>query len=202
MAFTYKTITQPATGEYREKGSKFLAYAFHASTEEVVKAELAKLKELHPKSRHYCYAYRLDLEKKVYRANDDGEPSGTAGKPILGQIDSFGLSQVVVFVVRYFGGTKLGASGLINAYRTCTADALNNAQIIEKTVQSFFKLSFDYPLMNEVMRVVKAKAYKIHEQYYEENNILVISSPAEQREAATKQFDTLHGLSAEWLYDK
>jgi uncharacterized YigZ family protein len=152
---TYKTITAPSEGEFRDRGSKFFAYAFPVYTEEDWQNALEGVKKEHPKARHFCYAYRMGLDRNNFRANDDGEPSGTAGKPILGQFDSFGITNVFTVVVRYFGGTLLGASGLINAYRTSTAYALENAEIIEKTVEDIYKITFDYSLMSNVMNAVK-----------------------------------------------
>ena len=155
MQDTYRTIAAPSEGEFRDRGSKFFAYAFPVYSEEDWQAALEEVKKAHPKARHYCYAFRLGLDRNNFRANDDGEPSGTAGRPILGQFDSFGLTNVFTVVVRYFGGTLLGASGLINAYRTSTAAALDNAEIIEKTVEDIYQINFDYAIMSQVMNAVK-----------------------------------------------
>jgi uncharacterized YigZ family protein len=152
---TYQTISGMASGEFRDRGSKFIAYAYPAYNEEEWKAALEEVRKLHPKARHHCYAYRLGLDQNNFRANDDGEPSGTAGRPILGQIDSFGLTYVVVIVIRYFGGTLLGTSGLINAYRESTALALQEADIIERTVEEVYRISFDYSLMGNVMSSIE-----------------------------------------------
>ncbi|MFK7937377.1 MAG: YigZ family protein [Saprospiraceae bacterium] len=151
----YNTIAAPTTGEYKEKGSKFLAYAYPAYSEKDWQNALAEVKKEHFKARHHCFAFRLGLDKNNFRANDDGEPSGSAGRPILGQLDSFGVTNVFVVVVRYFGGTKLGVSGLINAYRSATADALRQAEIITKTVEDIYELTFDYALMSQVMNTIK-----------------------------------------------
>jgi uncharacterized YigZ family protein len=131
---TYLTIAATSLGEFKEKGSKFLAYAYFVSNESDIKEKLDLLKKEHFKATHHCYAYRLGTDGKNYRANDDGEPSGTAGRPILGQIDSFGLTNLLIVVVRYYGGTKLGTSGLINAYRESAKEALSNAEKIEKII--------------------------------------------------------------------
>ncbi len=155
MKDTYRTILGESTGEYREKGSKFLAYAYPVYDESEWQERLDQVKKLHPKGRHHCFAYRLGLDGNQYRANDDGEPSGTAGRPMLGQIDSFNLVNVIVIVVRYFGGTKLGVSGLIHAYKVCTAEAFEKATIIDKTVEDIYQLTFEYALMSEVMNAVK-----------------------------------------------
>lgn len=155
MKDTYKTITGESLGEFKDRGSKFIAYAYPVYTEADWQERLEEVRKLHPKARHHCYAYRLGLDENNYRANDDGEPSGTAGRPILGQIDSFKLTNIIVIVVRYFGGTLLGTSGLINAYKLSAADALERAEVIEKTVEDIYRLTFDYALMSNVMNAVK-----------------------------------------------
>jgi uncharacterized YigZ family protein len=138
----YKTIAGPSTGEFKDRGSKFFAYAFPVFTEEEWQEELEAVKKEHFKARHHCYAYRLGVDQNNFRANDDGEPSGTAGRPILGQIDSFELTNVLIIVVRYFGGTKLGTSGLINAYKLSAAAALDNATIEERLIEDVYTLGF------------------------------------------------------------
>ncbi len=168
MTDTYKTITAESTGEFKDRGSKFIAYAFPAYSEEEWQEHLEQVKKLHNKARHHCYAYRIGMDKNNFRANDDGEPSGTAGRPILGQIDSFGLTNVFIVVVRYFGGTKLGTSGLINAYKLSTIDALEQANIIEKTLEDIFQFTFDYSLMSDVMNAIKKNDVEIVEQDFGE----------------------------------
>lgn len=152
---TYLTLASPAQGLYKEKGSKFLAFAYPVETEQEIKEIIEKLRKEYYDARHHCYAYVLGARQEIYRANDDGEPSSTAGKPIHGQILSYGLTNVLVVVVRYFGGTKLGTSGLINAYKTATNDALGQARTIEKIVMRQYELSFPYEQMNQVMRIIK-----------------------------------------------
>jgi uncharacterized YigZ family protein len=152
---TYKSIAAPSEGLFKDLGSRFIALAWPVETEEEVKAIVDSLKKKYHDARHHCYAYRLGLEGERFRANDDGEPSSSAGRPILGQIDSAGLSDVLVVVVRYFGGIKLGIPGLIRAYKTSTADALANAQVIEKVAGENWRLTFDYLSMNAVMKAVK-----------------------------------------------
>jgi uncharacterized YigZ family protein len=152
---TYQTIQSPATGIYKDKGSKFLSFAFPVETEDEVKTIVAKLKKDYYDACHHCYAYILGYNSEKYRENDDGEPSGTAGKPICGQLRSKQLTNILVVVVRYFGGTKLGVSGLIEAYKTATTDVLQNAKIIEKIVLKEHHISFDYEQMNAVMKIVK-----------------------------------------------
>ena len=160
----YKTLSGESIGEFKDRGSKFIAYAFPVYNEEEWQEKLTEVKKEHFKARHHCYAYRLGTDKNNFRANDDGEPSGTAGRPILGQIDSFGLSNVIIIVVRYFGGTKLGTSGLINAYRASAADALEQADIIEKLVEDIYLVEFDYALMSQVMNAVKELDLEMVEQ--------------------------------------
>lgn len=152
---TYLTLTSPAQGLYKEKGSKFLAFAYPVENEDQIKNHLEALRKEYFDARHHCYAYILGARQESYRANDDGEPSGTAGRPIHGQILSAGLTNVLVVVVRYFGGIKLGTSGLINAYKTATADALQQAEKTEKIVTKLFLARFPYEQMNLAMRLVK-----------------------------------------------
>lgn len=152
---TYFTIASPSEGLYKEKGSKFLAFAYHVETEAEVKEHVERIKKEYFDARHHCYAYILGARKDAFRINDDGEPSGTAGKPIHGQLLSKDLTNVLVVVVRYFGGIKLGVSGLINAYKTAARDALDQAKIVEKTIDLGYHLHFEYPLMNDVMRILK-----------------------------------------------
>ena len=155
MSDIYKSISSLSEGLYKELGSRFIAKAYPVEGEEEVKAIVDSLRKEYPDARHHCYAYRIGPAGSIWRANDDGEPSGSAGRPILGQIDSLGLSDVLVVVVRYFGGIKLGIPGLIRAYKTSTADALASAQIIEKIAGKHFRICFDYLAMNAVMKVLK-----------------------------------------------
>ncbi|MFZ4560744.1 MAG: IMPACT family protein [Saprospiraceae bacterium] len=155
MEETYRTLEAPCTGEFRDRGSKFLAYAFPLNAHTEWAGCLESVRKEHPKATHHCYAYRIGFDGNQFRANDDGEPSGTAGKPILGQIDSFRLSNVLVVVVRYFGGTLLGAGGLVQAYKTAAAAALGNGAITERAIEETFELAFHYALMNDVMNALK-----------------------------------------------
>jgi len=157
----YKTIAEKTTGTFKDRGSKFLAFAYPVSTEdEVKKIILETRKEFHD-ACHHCYAYRIGYEKLIWRANDDGEPSGTAGKPIFNQILSKDLTNILIIVVRYFGGTLLGVPGLINAYKAASIDALMHATIISKTVNEVYEIFYDYPVMNEVMKILKDKGLEI-----------------------------------------
>jgi uncharacterized YigZ family protein len=152
---SYNTIEKPSVAEFKDRGSKFIAYAFPIVDAAAFKERLAEIKKEHPKATHHCFAYRLGLDGTNYRVSDDGEPSGTAGRPILGQIDSRQVTNVLIIVVRYFGGTLLGVPGLITAYKTAAAFALQTTAIIQKAVQVNYRLLFDYTQMNEVMKVVK-----------------------------------------------
>lgn len=160
----YITIAAAGTGDFRDRGSKFLAYSYPVSSAADVKDRLQALKKEHPKAVHHCYAYRIGADGTQYRANDDGEPSGSAGKPILGQIDSMGLINVLVVVVRYFGGTLLGVPGLINAYKTATAQALEHVPKTEKWIENMVDINFDYPAMGEVLYLLKQAEATIYNQ--------------------------------------
>ncbi|MBO4755317.1 MAG: YigZ family protein [Bacteroidales bacterium] len=151
----YSSIAAPSEGLFKDNGSRFIALAYPVETEEEVKTIVAGLRKQYHDARHHCYAYRLGYKGDVFRSSDDGEPSGSAGRPILGQIDSAGLSDILVVVVRYFGGIKLGIPGLIRAYKTSTADALAQAQVVEKIAGKWIRLSFGYEAMNSVMKVLK-----------------------------------------------
>ena len=152
---TYKSIAEPAEGLFKDNGSRFIALAYPVETEAEVKEIVQRLKKEYHDARHHCYAWRLGLDGEPWRANDDGEPSGSAGRPILGQIDSAGLSDILVVVVRYFGGIKLGIPGLIRAYKTSTADALASARVIEKVAGRWYTLHFPYDSLPAVMKLAK-----------------------------------------------
>ena len=167
---TYKTI-ETASEEvlFKEKNSKFFGYAYSVTTEEEVKTHLEQLKKQHFSARHWCYAYQIGIEQLSFRANDDGEPNNSAGMPIYGQIQSFEVTNILVVVVRYFGGVKLGVGGLISAYKTTAQMALENATIVEKTIDVTFILTFDYKNINKVMRIIKEKKIEIIAQKMELN---------------------------------
>jgi uncharacterized YigZ family protein len=171
----YLTINAPSEGLYKEKGSKFIAFAVPVSNVEQIKTILEEKRKEHHDARHVCYAYILGVDKADYRSNDDGEPSGTAGRPILGSLLSAGVTNVMIAVVRYFGGTKLGTSGLINAYKVASADALENAEIVEKTVDEEIHISFDYLVMNDVMKIIKDVAPQVMSQQFDNNCNMVLS---------------------------
>jgi uncharacterized YigZ family protein len=167
MTDLYKTILSPSEGSYKEKGSKFLAFAFNVRDEAAVKQLLEELQRKYHDARHHCYAWRLGPEKSRYRVNDDGEPSGSAGKPIYGQIVSRDLTDILVVVVRYFGGTLLGVGGLINAYRSAASDALDQNNIIECRVFDRVILEFQYEQMNGVMKIIKDFQLDMEEQKFD-----------------------------------
>lgn len=169
MSDTYKTIEKLAEGTYSEKRSKFLAFAIPVHSLDEVKEHLKYYEKKYFDARHVCYAYMLGTDRTNFRANDNGEPSGTAGRPILGQINSFGLTDILLLVVRYFGGIKLGTSGLIVAYKAAAQEALNAAVIIEKTVDSEVTFIFEYSFMNDVMRIVKEESPEIISQDFDNN---------------------------------
>lgn len=163
----YKTIKGTGEGYYTEKRSKFLAFAHHVESVEEVKELLAQYRKKYYDARHVCYAYMLGAERKDFRANDDGEPSSTAGKPILGQINSNELTDILIVVVRYYGGVNLGTSGLIVAYREAAADAIAHAEVVTRQVEELVTYTFSYPMMNDVMRIVKDMSPRIVSQTYD-----------------------------------
>ena len=183
MTDEFKTIASTSEGYYTEKRSKFLAFAHHVQTVDEVKELLAGYRKKYYDARHVCYAYMLGAERTEFRANDDGEPSSTAGKPILGQINSNELTDILIVVVRYYGGVNLGTSGLIVAYREAAADAISHATIETRQVEEIVKYSFAYPQMNDVMRIVKDMNPRIISQTYDNTCEIVLSirkSEAEQ----------------------
>ena len=175
MTDEYKTIATTSEGYYTEKRSKFLAFAHHVQTTDEVKDIIAQYRKKYYDARHVCYAYMLGAERNDFRANDDGEPSSTAGKPILGQINSNELTDILIVVVRYYGGVNLGTSGLIVAYREAAADAISHATIETRQVEEIIKYTFVYPQMNDVMRIVKDMTPRIISQTYDNTCEIVLS---------------------------
>ena len=196
---TYKTIESASQGLFKDKGSRFIAFAFSVKTVEEVKPILEKIRKDYHDARHHCYAYNIGYDYNIWRVNDDGEPSGTGGKPILGQIKSFELTNILVVVVRYFGGTLLGVSGLINAYKSATIDALTNATIVTQTIRDKYKLIFSYSLMNEVMKVIKDENISQSDQVFELNCSLIISYRLSAREIIHDKLSRIEGLKIEYL---
>ncbi len=190
---TYKTITA-ASEEilFKEKNSKFFGYAFPVTSEEEIKEILDQLKKEHFSARHWCYAYQIGTEKIQYRANDDGEPNNSAGMPIYGQIQSFEVTNILIVVVRYFGGVKLGVSGLISAYKTAAQMAMENATIIEKTIDKHFIISFGYAHMNKVMRIIKEKNLQIVSQKMEMDCKIEIATRKKNVQNLLDTFENLY----------
>ena len=190
----YKTITSPSEGFFKDRGSKFISRAFPISSEGDVKTILGELRREYHDARHHCYAYLLGPDKSAYRINDDGEPSGTAGKPIHGQLLSYDLTNILVVVIRYFGGTKLGIPGLINAYREATKDALNQADIVEKLVTETLTITYDYPLMDVVMRFIKEKNLKIIETRFELNCMVKLGVRKNEAANTEESLKSIYGV--------
>ncbi|QTE38600.1 YigZ family protein [Mucilaginibacter gossypii] len=197
---TYKTIENPAEGVFRDRGSKFLAYAYPISSENDIKAIVARLKSEHPKANHHCWAMRLTIDRSVFRVNDDGEPSGTAGRPILNTLLSKDLTNLLVVVVRYFGGTLLGVPGLINAYKAATEDALNHSVIISKTVNDVYTISFDYLQMNDVMRIIKEEGLGVLNQQFDNDCSIQLSIRKTQVEQALFKLSKVNGSQVKYNY--
>lgn len=198
MKDTYKTIESPSQETlFKEKGSKFFGYAFPISKEEEVKSFLEQLKQQHLTAGHFCYAWQLGEETIRFRANDDGEPNNSAGQPIYGQIQSFGLTNILVVSVRYFGGTKLGVGGLIQAYKYSAQITLESATVVERTIDVSYLLTFDYPLMNKVMRIVKEKNIHILEQDLGINCVYRIAIRKSEVEEVIARFESLYELELE-----
>ena len=190
----YYTIEKSGTSEFKDRGSKFLAYAFPVSNNNAFKKRLQELKEEHPKAVHYCFAYRLGTDGNNFRSSDDGEPSGSAGKPMLGQIDSRKLTNTAVIVVRYFGGTLLGVPGLINAYKAATSLALQTIPIIQKAIEIHYHLEFDYTKMNEVMMIVKKYNCSVLSQQTELFCMMNIGVPKNNLELVILKLNDIRGI--------
>jgi len=194
-SFYYNTIEQSAMAEFKERGSKFIAYSYPVNSIEQAKKFLAALKKEHPKAVHHCLAYRMGVDGSTFRVSDDGEPSGSAGRPILGQIDSKQLTNILVVVVRYFGGTLLGVPGLINAYRTATSLALQLSPMIQKPIEIAYTLHFDYQQMNEVMMIVKQYNCSVVHQVAQLFVALKIGIPKNRLEEVIAKMDDLQGVT-------
>lgn len=191
---SYKTITSPAEGFFKDKGSKFVSYAYPVRNENDAKVFLAELRELHPKAVHHCYAFRLGLDRMSYRMSDDGEPSGTAGRPILNTLYSRDITNILVVVVRYFGGTLLGVPGLINAYKTATEIALDEAEVITSHLFDIYELVFSYVQMNDVMRIVKEMDLPVTEQQFDMECRMVLEVRTTLVERFVSRCEKVEGL--------
>ena len=185
----YFTIEKPSVAEYKDRGSRFIGYVYNIETINDFKERLANIKKEHPKATHHCFAYRLGLDKNNFRVSDNGEPSGTAGRPILGQIDSKGLTNVVVFVVRYFGGSLLGVPGLINAYKTAAALAIQTTPVIQKPVTVNYNLQFDYTQLNTMLAIIKQNKCVILRQDLQLFCVMDISIPKRSEEDVIKKLN-------------
>ncbi|SNS62258.1 uncharacterized protein, YigZ family [Belliella buryatensis] len=195
MEDTYLTLAQRSESLYKEKGSKFLAFAFPVADEEEIKSHLEDLRKLYYDARHHCYAYILGKNQESYRANDDGEPNHSAGDPILGQIRSNNLTNTLIVVIRYFGGTKLGVGGLISAYKIAAAEAIANNEIIEEVVKIKVKLQFDYLAMNDVMRLVKDMDLEIQHQQFDNTCLIELLVRESMSEALINKIEDLEQVS-------
>ncbi len=195
MADTYLTLARPSEAIFREKMSKFLAFAHPASTVEEAKAVIAQYQKKYFDARHVCWAYMLGFERTDFQSNDNGEPSGTAGKPILGQINSFGLTDTVIVVVRYFGGIKLGTSGLIAAYREAARLSLEEAEIVERKVMKQIEFTFPYLSMNDVMRLVKQSDLEILSQQFDNACTMTLAVRADDYDTVTSRLRDIDGVS-------
>jgi uncharacterized YigZ family protein len=197
---TYKTISKPSEGElFKDKNSKFYGYAFPVTNEDQIKKHIEVLKKEHYSARHWCYAYQLGTENIRYRVNDDGEPNNSAGIPIYGQIQSFDVTNILIVVIRYYGGVKLGIGGLINAYKTGTQLALNAAKIIEKTINQEFQLKFEYKNMSKVMRILRENQVEIKNQRLELNCLLEISVRKSNGSKILELFHDFFGVAIDEL---
>ena len=194
---TYASIAGRSDGLFKDNGSRFIAQAYPVESEEEVKEIVGSLKKEYHDARHHCFAYRLGLDGSRWRANDDGEPSGSAGRPILGQIDAAGLSDILVVVIRYFGGIKLGIPGLIRAYKTSTADALAQATVVEKVAGKDYRLSFPYLSMNAVMKVVKDMSLPPKDQYFAERCSILLRVRLSQEAAFLERVSNIEGVDVD-----
>ncbi len=194
----YKTIIAPSEGIYKEKGSRFVSIAIPVSEQEEIKPIIDKIKKEHHEARHHCFAYMIGSERINWRVNDDGEPSGTAGRPILGQINSFSLTNIIIVVSRYFGGTLLGVSGLIKAYRSAAASAINNAELTEKTLQEYYEIIYPYISMNDVMKILKEENIGQSEQSFDLECRIRINFRASLKEKIINRFSRIEGIK--YLY--
>jgi len=195
----YRTIAAESQGLFKDRGSRFIAIVIPVRGQDEIKEKLEELRKEYHDARHHCYAWVLGPDRQTWRANDDGEPSGTAGRPILGQINSRELTDILIVVIRYFGGTLLGVSGLINAYRSAAEDAISNASIIEKTVMHTYVIKFPYLSMNDVMKVLKEEGCSQSAHSYGNDCSVEISVRSSAAERITERLRKIDGLTATWL---
>jgi len=196
---TYRTISQPAHGTFKDRGSKFIGFAFPVTSENEIKGIIADLRAEHAKARHFCWALRFTADRSIFRLNDDGEPSGTAGRPILNTLLSADLTNILIVVVRYFGGTLLGVPGLINAYKTAALESISAAEIIEKTVNDVYRLTFEYAHTNAVMKIVKDENLQISNQRFDNDCSMEISIRKSQLNQILGKFNKVEGLKCTFI---
>ena len=197
---TYKTIENEAKGLYKDRGSRFISIAIPVTTQEEIKSRLEELRKEYHDARHHCYAWVLSPDRQAWRVNDDGEPSGTAGKPIIGQINSRELTNILVVVIRYFGGTLLGVSGLINAYRSAASDALDNATVTERHLTERWLVTFPYATMNDVMKVLKDESCSQSAHNYSGEEVTVeVSFRSSRSEHVKERLGKINGLTLKWV---
>lgn len=199
MSYNYLTIGRSGSGLYKVKGSKHFGYAYNVKTEEDINEILDSLRSEHHSARHVCYAWRLGISKEHYRANDDGEPVNSAGKPILGQIEKYDLTNVLIAVVRYFGGTKLGVGGLIDAYRTAAQFAIEDAEIVEKQLMARYELQFEYDRMGDVMLAVRMNNWDTYDPDYRESCSLKIALLPENKDQVEMAFQPFNDINISYL---
>jgi uncharacterized YigZ family protein len=198
----YKTIKSSSEGAYKEKGSRFLAFAFPVVNQEEIKPIIERIRKEYYDASHHCFAYMIGRERLIWRINDDGEPSGSAGRPILGQINSFGLTNILIVVIRYFGGTLLGVSGLINAYKTAAAEAIKNAEIIDRTLHEYYEIGFSYASMNDVMKILKEEDAGQSRQSFELECSMIINVRVSDGLKLVKRLSRIDGLKYRYLETK
>jgi uncharacterized YigZ family protein len=196
---TYKTIISSSQGIYKEKGSRFVSFAVPVSDQQEIKAIIDKIRKEHYEAKHHCYAYMIGHERIIWRVNDDGEPSGTAGRPILGQINSYGLTNIIIVVSRYFGGTLLGVSGLINAYRTAAASSIQNAELTEMTVHEYYEITYPYISMNDVMRLLKEENLGQSQQSFDLECRILLNFRVSVKEKVLNQLSRIDGLKYRYI---
>ena len=196
---SYNTIKSYSQGIYKEKGSRFISFAYPVSDQDEIKPIIDNLRKENHEARHHCFAYMIGQKKDVWRVNDDGEPSGTAGRPILGQINSYDLTNILIVVSRYFGGTLLGVSGLINAYRRAAASAINNAEIIELSIQEYYNIIFPYISMNDVMMVLKEEGISQSDQSFDLECSIKIGFRTSLKKKILKKLSRIDGLQYNFI---
>ena len=202
MKTSYRTIVEPVEGNYKDRGSKFLSFAYPVQHESDIRDILERLRKDYHDARHHCYAYRIGVDPVLVRTNDDGEPFSSAGKPILNQIEKHGLTNILVVVVRYFGGKLLGVGGLINAYRTATVIAIENSRIVQKKIRHLYRLTFEYSQINDVMTILKENQAETSDQVFEVSCAMNLSIELDKEQLILSKLKSIDGCSYTRLADK